>query len=87
MHNVPKAASQAVLRRVLLTPHATRRTLHGDSFLVQGMSAWSVKTLRCWDARLYGHVTTAKRDHEYVSGGNASNLTLMGQNSEPGAAG
>ena len=49
---------------MLLTLHATRRTPHGASRLVQAMSAWLVKT-RCApprhsrDARVYGHTTTA----------------------------
>ena len=45
-HKVPKSASQAVLSRMLLTLHATRRTPHGDSRLVQAMSAWSVEIRR-----------------------------------------
>ena len=46
------------------TFHATRRTPHGASRLVQAMSAWLVKT-RCAPprhsryARVYGHTTTA----------------------------
>ena len=46
------------------TLHATRRTPHGASRLVQAMSAWLVKTRRApsrhsRDARVYGHTTTA----------------------------
>ena len=41
-----KSASQAALGRMKLTFHATRRTPHGASRLVQGMSAWLVKTRR-----------------------------------------
>ena len=46
------------------TLHATSRTPHGASRLMQAMSAWSVKTRRassrhCTDARVYGHATTA----------------------------
>ena len=64
-----KSASQAVLSRMQLTLHATRRTPHGASRLVQAMSAWSVKTRRapsrhCRDARVYGHTTTAMHDNE-----------------------
>ena len=44
--------------------HATRRTPHGASRLVQAMSAWLAKTKRApslhsRDARVYGHTTTA----------------------------
>ena len=55
---VRKSASQAVLSRMKLTFHATRRTpTHGASRLVQAMPAWSVKTRRaptrhCGDARV-----------------------------------
>ena len=50
--------------RMQLTLHATRRTSHGASRLVQTMSAWLVKTRRApsrhsRDARVYGHTTTA----------------------------
>jgi len=53
--------------RMQLTLHATRRTPHGPSRLVQAMSAWSVKTRRapsrrCRGARVYGHMTTAMYD-------------------------
>ena len=46
------------------TLHATRRTPHGASRLVQAMSAWLVKTRRApsrhsRDPRVYGHTTTA----------------------------
>ena len=57
-HKVRKSASQAVLSRMKLTFHATRRTpTHGASRLVQAMPAWSVKTRRaptrhCGDARV-----------------------------------
>ena len=65
---MPKSVLRAVLGRVQFTLHATRRTPHGASGLVQAMSAWSVKTRRapssqCGDARVYGHTTTAM--HEY----------------------
>ena len=40
------SASQAVLSRMQLTVHATRRTPHGDLRLVLAMSAWSVKIRR-----------------------------------------
>ena len=51
-----KSASQAVLGRMRLTVHATRRTPHGASRLVLAVSAWRVKTRRapsrrCRDAR------------------------------------
>ena len=66
-HKVPKGASQAVLSRVQLTLHATRRTLHGVSRSGQAISSWSVKTRRapsqhCRDARVYGHTTTVMLD-------------------------
>ena len=61
------SAAQAVLSRMQLTLHATRRTPHGASRLVLAMSAWSVKTRRaqsrhCRDARVYDHMTTAMHD-------------------------
>ena len=65
-----KSASQAALinSRMQLTLHATRRTTHGASRLVQAMSLWLVKTRRApsrhrRNARVYGHTTTAM--HEY----------------------
>ena len=66
-----KSASQAVLSRMQLTLHATRRTPHGASCLVLAMSARSVKTRRapsrhCRDARVYGHTTTAMHDNDYT---------------------
>ena len=66
-----RSASQAVLSRMQLTLHETRRTPHGASRLVLAMSAWSVKTRcapsrHCKDARVYGHTTTtAMHDNEY----------------------
>ena len=56
-----------------LTLHATRRTPHDASRLMQAMSAWSVKTRhapsrqQCRDARVHGHTTTAMHDIEYIS--------------------
>ena len=55
-----KSASQAVLSRMQVTLHTTRRIPHGKSRLVQAMSAWSVKTRRAphrhsRDARVYDH--------------------------------
>ncbi|CAM9875799.1 unnamed protein product, partial [Laminaria digitata] len=52
------------------TLHATRRTPHGASRLVQAMSAWSVITRRapsrhCRDSRVSGHTTAAMHDHDY----------------------
>ena len=46
------------------TLHATRRTPHGASRMVQAMSSWLVKTRRApsqhsRDARVYGHTATA----------------------------
>ena len=70
--SIRKSASQAVLSRVQLTLHATRRTPHGASRLVQVSSAWSVKIRRapsryCRDTRVfYGHTTTAMHDTEYL---------------------
>ena len=51
-------------RRMQFNPHATRRTPHSASLLVQAMSAWLVNTRRApsrrsRDARVYGHTTTA----------------------------
>ena len=62
-HNVPKSVLRAVLGRMQFTLHATRRTPHGASRLVQAMSACLVKTRRApsrrsRDARLFGHTTT-----------------------------
>ena len=59
-----KSASQAVLSRMQLTLHATRRTPHGAPCLVLAMSTWPVKSRRalsrhCRDVRVYGHTTTA----------------------------
>ena len=45
-HKVPKSVVQAVLGRMRFTLHATRRTPHGASRLVQAMHAWLVKTRR-----------------------------------------
>ena len=61
------SASHAVLSRMQLALHATRRTPHGASRLVLAMPAWSVKTRRapprhCKDARLYCHTATAIHD-------------------------
>ena len=61
---MPKSVLRAVLGRMQFTLHATRRTPHGASRLVQAMSAWLVKTRRApsrhsRDAKVYGHTTTA----------------------------
>ena len=60
---------KAVRSGMQLTLLATRRTPHGASRLVQAMPAWSVKARRApsrhWDARVYGHTTTAMHDNEY----------------------
>ena len=63
-HKVPKSVLRAVLGRMQFTLHATRRTPHGASLLVQAMSSWLVKTRRApsrhsRDTRVYGHTTTA----------------------------
>ena len=60
---VPKSVLRAVFGRVHFTLHATHRTPHGASLLVQAMSAWLVKTRRApsrhsRDARVNGHTTT-----------------------------
>ena len=65
------SAAQAVLIRMKVILHATRRTPHGASRLVLAMSARSVKTLRapsqhCRDASVYGHTTTAMYDDKYT---------------------
>ena len=61
---VPKSVLRAVLGRMQLTLHVTRRTPHGALRLVHAISAWLVKTRRApsrhsRDARVYGHKTTA----------------------------
>ena len=61
---MPKSVLRAVLGRIQFTLHATCRTPHGASRLVQAMSAWLVKTRRgpsrrSRDARGYGHTNTA----------------------------
>ena len=61
---MPKFALLAVLGRMQLILHATRRTPHGASRLVQAMSTWLVKTRRApsrhrRDARVHGHKTAA----------------------------
>ena len=66
-----KSASQAVLSRMQLTLHVTRRTPHAASRLVLAMTVWSVKTRlapsrHCRDARVYGRTTTAMHDNEYT---------------------
>ena len=59
-HKVPKSVLRAVLgRRMPFTLHATFRTRHGGSRLVQAMSVWLVKTRRApsrhsRDARVEG---------------------------------
>ena len=63
-HKVQKSAFRAVLGTVQFTLHATRRTPHGSSRLVQAISAWLVTARRApsrhsRDARVYGHTTTA----------------------------
>ena len=67
LSSICKSASQAVLSRMQLTLHATRRTPHGASGLAQAMSAWSAESRpapsrRCRDARVYIHSTTAMHD-------------------------
>ena len=71
-HNIPKSFLRTlvsvVLGRMKFTLHATRRTPHGASRLVQAMPAWLVKTRRApsrhsRDARVlwsygYGHAQT-----------------------------
>ena len=69
-HKVPKSVSRAVLGRMQSTLHATRRTPHGASRLVQAMSAWLMKTRRApsrhsRDARVYGHTTAAMHKPRY----------------------
>ena len=44
LSSMRKSASPAVLSRMQLTLHATRRTPHDASRLVQALSAWSMKT-------------------------------------------
>ena len=64
-------ASQALLSRMRLTLHATRRTPHGASRLVLAMSSWSVKTRRapsrhCSDARGLWSYDCGYAWHEYT---------------------
>ena len=64
---MPKSVLRAVLGRMQFTLHATRRTPHGASRLVQAMPAWLVKTRRApsWhsrDARVDGHMTSAMHE-------------------------
>ena len=63
-HMQESPAHKAVLSRMQLTLHGTRRTLQGAARLVLAISAWSVKTRRapsrhCRDTMVYGHTTTA----------------------------
>ena len=55
-----RLTSCSLYSRMPLTLHATRRSPHGASRLVQALSAWSVKTQRapsshCRDASVYSH--------------------------------
>ena len=65
---MPKSVSRAVPGTMQFTLHATRRTPHGASRLVQAMSAWFVKTRRApsrhnsRDARVYGHYGHAQTE-------------------------
>ena len=63
--------SQAVLSTMQLTVHATSRTPHGASRLVQANVCLVGETRRaqswhCRDARVYGHTTKAMHDNEYT---------------------
>ena len=67
---MPKSVLRAFFGRMQFTLHATRRTPHGASRLVQAMFAWLVKTRRVpsrhsRDARVYGHTTTGHAQTEY----------------------
>ena len=68
-HKVPTSASQAVLSRIQVTLHATRRKPHGALRLVQAMSAWVVKPdVVCpgiVGMRESVHTTMAMHDNEY----------------------
>ena len=71
-----------VLSKVLLTRHATRRTPHGASRLLDATFAWSVKTRPTpsrirRDASVYGHMTTGMSDNEYPPQ-DCVTFTLMG---------
>ena len=69
-HKVRKSTSQVVISKMQPALHATRRTPHGASRLVQAMPVWSAKIRRapsrhCRDARViplwsyhYGHAQT-----------------------------
>ena len=67
LSSICKSASQAVLSRMQLILHATRRTPHGASRLVQAIclvgQARHAPSRHCKDATGYGHSTTAM--HEY----------------------
>ena len=68
-HKVRESASQVFFSRMQLTPHATRRTPHGASHLVQTMSAWSVNpqsasSWHCRDAGVCGIKITAMHENE-----------------------
>ena len=70
-HRVPKSPSQAVLSRMPVTPHATRRTPHGASRLVLAVVTRSVKTRRtpsrhCRCARRYDLKATVVHDNERI---------------------
>ena len=61
---MPKSVLRTVFGKMQFTLHATCRTPHGDSRLVQATSAWLVNTRRApsrhsREARDYGHTTTA----------------------------
>ena len=69
-HKVWKSASHAVLGRMQITLHGTRRTPHGASRLVQAMSAWLVKarhapSRHCRDARVIPLWSYDTAMHEY----------------------
>ena len=82
-HSPPqKRFLQSWLQRNL---HATRRTPHGASCLVQqAMPSWWVKTRRrlprhCRAARVYGHMTTAMHDNEYPLPPQPTNSEFQGE--------
>ena len=69
-HRMRKSALQAVLSRMQLTLHRTRRLPHGASRMVHAIATWSMNTGRasaqhCRDARVYRHTATAMHENDY----------------------
>ena len=97
-HKVPKSASRAVLSKEQLTLHATLRTPHGASRLMQATPVWSMITRhapsrRYRDARVYSHTTTAVHDNNGYTPAVALLVDIVGNESysltaaDPGVGG